>query len=201
MRLILGSQSPRRREILSYFSLPFEHFTSYFDESSVPFTGNPETYVRTLAEQKALALSGNHPDAAILTADTIVYRHGKIYGKPESEEDAIATLTELSGCWHSVFTGVALFYDGNLYNQTEETRVLFNTLSNHQITGYLSKLDLYDKAGSYQVQQAGGLIVNKIDGCYYNVVGLPINCVRTLLQNIGIELWDYIEKPKLFNLG
>lgn len=192
MRLILGSQSPRRKEILGYFSLPFEQTASHFDESSIPFTGNPETYVRTLAEQKALALSEHHPGAAILSADTIVYRHGKVYGKPQSEEDAVATLTELSGNWHSVFTGVALWYEGNLYYQTEETRVLFNTLSKQQILEYLSKLDLFDKAGSYQVQKAGGLIVNKIDGCYYNVVGLPINCVRALLQNIGIELWDYL---------
>jgi septum formation protein len=194
MRLILGSQSPRRKEILGYFSLPFEQISSDFDESSVLFAGNPETYVRTLAEQKALALSINHPDAAILSADTIVYRHGKVYGKPKNEEDAIATLTELSGCWHSVFTGVALSHKGHLYYQTEETRVLFNTLSKQQITEYLSRLDLYDKAGSYQIQHAGGIIVNKMDGCYYNVVGLPINCVRALLKNVGIELWNHIVK-------
>lgn len=192
MRLILGSQSPRRREILSYFSLPFEQIDSNFDESSVEFTGNPETYVQTLAEKKALTLSTKHPEAAILTADTIVYRHGKIYGKPIDEEMAIATLTELSGGWHSVFTGVTLYYQNEYYHETAETRVLFNAASKQQIIQYLSKLHLYDKAGSYQVHRAGGLIVNRIDGCFYNVVGLPINSVRTLLLNIGIDLWDYL---------
>lgn len=194
MRFILGSQSPRRKEILGYYSLPFEQMDSHFDESTLPFTGNPETYVSSLAEQKALALSKQHPEAAILTADTIVYRHGKIYGKPANEEDAIGTLMELSGNWHSVFTGVSLNYQGKLYSQVEETRVLFNPLSPEQIRNYLSKLHLYDKAGSYQLQQAGGIIVNKIDGCYYNVVGLPINTVRALLKNIGVDLWDYIQK-------
>jgi septum formation protein len=194
MRLILGSQSPRRKEILGYFSLPFEQMESHFDESSIDFTGNPETYVQTLAQHKAKALSAKFPEAAILTADTMVYRHGKIYGKPSNEEEAIATLTELSGCWHSVFTGVALFYQDNLYGITEETRVLFNVVTREQIKEYLSNLNLYDKAGSYQLQQAGGLIVKRIDGCSYNVIGLPINSVRALLQNIGIDLWSYLKK-------
>jgi septum formation protein len=192
MRLILGSQSPRRRDIMSYFSLPFEQIASSFDESSIAFEGNPETYVCTLAGEKASALHRHAPEAAILTADTIVYRHGKIYGKPKDEEDAISTLTELSGKWHSVYTGVALHYRGKKYCKAEETRVLFNELTAQQIRDYHSKLDLYDKAGSYQLQMAGGLIVSKIDGCYYNVVGLPINSVRALLQKIGIELWDYL---------
>lgn len=192
MHLILGSQSPRRREILSYFSLPFEQISSSFDEASILFEGNPEIYVCTLAQEKASSLRTRFPEAAILTADTIVYRHGKIYGKPKDEEDAIATLTELSGRWHSVYTGVALDYQGTKFCLAEETRVLFNQLTAQQIRDYHSKLDLYDKAGSYQLQMAGGLIVSKIDGCYYNVVGLPINSVRALLQKIGIELWDYL---------
>lgn len=194
MRLILGSQSPRRREILSYFALPFEPMDSQFNEASIPFLGNPESYVYAVAEGKALELSAKFPDAAILTADTIVYRHGKIYGKPKSEEDAIATLTELAGQWHSVYTGVILAYHGTMHRQAEETRVLFNAISPQQVKEYHTKLYLYDKAGSYQLQMAGGLIVNKIDGCYYNVVGLPINSVRNLLQKIGIELWDYLKQ-------
>jgi septum formation protein len=138
-------------------------------------------------------LSAQYPGAAILTADTIVYRHGKIYGKPTDEADAIATLTELAGKWHSVYTGVVLAHKGALYRGIEETRVLFNALSPKQIQDYHDKLDLYDKAGSYQLQMAGGLIVNKIDGCYYNVIGLPINTVCRLLHNIGIELWDHLQ--------
>jgi septum formation protein len=193
MQFILASQSPRRREILGYFTLPFESISSDFNEEAIPFTGNPETYVYSLAQGKASILSKKHPDAAILAADTIVYRHGKVYGKPKTEEEAIATLSELSGQWHSVYTGVVLSYKGAEYQKAEETRVLFNALTPQQIREYHNKLNLYDKAGSYQLQLSGGLIVNKIDGCYYNVVGLPINSVRSLLQNIGIELWDYLQ--------
>ncbi len=194
MKLILASQSARRKEILNYFTLPFKQISSDFDESIVPFTGNPETYVSTLALEKASALSAQYPNAAILGADTIVYRHGKVYGKPKDEADAIATLTELSGEWHSVYTGVALCYNGIKYHQAEETRVLFNRLTPQQINEYHNKLHLYDKAGSYQLQMAGVLILKKIDGCYYNVIGLPINTVRKLLQEIGIELWNYLQK-------
>lgn len=194
MQLILGSQSPRRKEILSYFSLPFDQVDSKFDESTIKFNGNPENYVYSIAEGKAAELSSKYPEAAILTADTIVYRHGKIYGKPNNENEAIATLTELAGSWHSVFTGVVLSYQGIVYRQAEETRVLFNDLTPHQIKKYHDKLHLYDKAGSYQLQMAGGLIVSKIDGCYYNVIGLPINTVSSLLSKIGFDLWDYLKK-------
>lgn len=193
MRLILGSQSPRRKEILGYYSLPFEQISSDFDETSVHFAGNPETYVADIACGKASVLSAQFPDAAILTADTIVYRHGKVYGKPKDAADAIATLAELSGQWHSVYSCVALSAQGSLYHKMEETRVLFNELTSEQIQTYHQKLHLYDKAGSYQLQMAGGVIVNKIDGCYYNVVGLPINSIRTLLLNIGIDLWNYLQ--------
>lgn len=193
MHLILASQSPRRREILSYFSLPFEQVSTEFDESSVPFTGNPETYVCTLAQEKASVLCAKYPNAAILGADTIVYRHGKIFGKPKNGDESIATLAELSGQWHSVYTGVALCYQGKKYHQAEETRVLFNSLTQQQIYTYHDKLHLYDKAGSYQLQMSGGLIVKKIDGCYYNVIGLPINTVRNLLNQIGLELWNYLQ--------
>lgn len=192
MRLILGSQSPRRKEILSYFALPFEQKAPPFDESSVPFTGNPSEYVCALSESKALSLASSDPEAAILTADTIVYRDQKIYLKPTSAEEAYQSLSELVGKWHSVYTGVSLCYQEKMYSQWEETRVLFNALSKEEIWHYQSKIHWADKAGGYAIQMAGGLIVRKIEGCYYNVMGLPINSVRDLLKNIGIELWDYV---------
>lgn len=193
MRLILGSQSPRRRKILSYFSLPFEQVSSDFDETSISFKGNPEIYVQEIAKGKAKRLIEQFPEVAILTADTIVYRHGKIYGKPSNESEAMMTLTELAGQWHSVFTAVVLCFQGKLNACTEETRVLFNDLTPKQIQTYHQKLNLYDKAGSYQLQMPGGLAISKIDGCYYNVVGLPINSVRSLLLKLDIDLWDYLK--------
>ena len=192
-RFILGSQSPRRHEILSYFSLPFEQISPVFDEEEVPFRGDPSAYVIEIAEGKARNLAQRLPESLILTADTTVYRNGKIYGKPANAEDAFNALSELAGKWHSVFTGVCLYSDGNLYHQAEETRVLFNSLTSEEIRHYHQKLHWSDKAGGYAVQMAGGLAINKIDGCYYNVMGLPINSVRHLLLKAGIDLWDYIK--------
>jgi len=191
--LILGSQSPRRKEILEYFALPFEVYASDFDESSIPFEGDPDLYVKTLSACKAEAVGAIHKDRIILTADTIVYREGKVYGKPRNEEEAVSMLEELSGTWHSVYTGVSVLYNEKLISRSEETKVLFNQLSQEQISKYHEKLHLYDKAGSYQLQMAGGIAVSRIDGCYYNVIGLPINTVKDLLHEaLGIDLWDYL---------
>lgn len=194
MQLILGSQSPRRKEILSYFSLPFEVISPDFDERSIEFNGSPVDYVSTISQGKAEVLAKNHRERLIITADTTVYRHGKVYGKPTDENDAIATLTELAGQWHSVFTAITLQQGTKQQTRTEETRVLFNPLTRQQIDLYHQQLHLYDKAGSYQLQMAGGIVINRIDGCYYNVVGMPINSVRILLNEFGVDLWNWLKK-------
>lgn len=193
MRFILGSQSPRRREILSYFSLPFEQINPQFDEEALVFQGNPEQYVRELARGKALSLVSSYPEATILTADTIVFREGKLYGKPKDEKEAFTTLSELSGNWHSVYTAVAVAHLESLYDDIAETKVLFNSLSEQEINRYIEALHWADKAGGYAIQLAGSLIVKRIEGCYYNVVGLPITNVSNLLRKIGINLWDYLK--------
>lgn len=192
--LILGSQSPRRREILGYFDLPFEVHTPDFDERSIPFEGNPIAYVNTLAEGKAHSLAQQFTDLPILTADTIVYYSGQVYGKPHHEVQAREMLRELSGHWHSVYTGIAVYYQGQMHSRAEETKVLFHTLTEEQIALYQQKLHLYDKAGSYQLQMAGGLIVQKIEGCYYNGIGLPLNTTCQLLKEVAhIDLWSYLK--------
>lgn len=191
-QFILGSQSPRRKEILSYFSLPFEQQAAPFDEDTIPFSGDPIAYVSTLSQGKANALVPLYPHAVILTADTLVFREGKIYGKPSNEEEAFRTLSELVGEWHTVFTGVTVQRDNEEYHQVEATRVLFNALNADQIRHYLARSTWADKAGGYAIQRGGGLIVNRIEGCYYNVMGLPINTVHTLLKYVDIDLWNYI---------
>lgn len=191
--IILGSQSPRRKEILGYFSLPFEQVTPSFDEESVPFEDNPTEYVCELSNGKALSLHHRFPDRIILTADTIVYWEGKIYGKPGNEQEAVQTLSHLAGKWHSVYSGVTLRYLDQEFHRFEETRVLFNSLTPNQIHMYQTKLHCADKAGGYAIQNAGGIIVNRIEGCYYNVMGLPINSVRELLLCAGIDLWEYLK--------
>jgi septum formation protein len=189
MQLILGSNSPRRREILSFFNIPFQQISPDFDEEAVPFHDNPKEYVLTLARGKADSLARSFPQDAILTADTIVYKKGKIYGKPKDAIEAFENLKELSGNWHSVFTGLALSFHGKDFMAAEETRVIFNPLTEDQIRVYHSIIPSGDKAGGYMIQGPGGLIVNRIEGCYYNVVGLPINSLCSLLKEAGIDLW------------
>lgn len=193
VRIILGSQSPRRKEILSFFSLPFIQATPLFNEESVDYRRDPIKYVCSIAENKARTLQHLYPDDIILTADTTVYRAGKIYNKPKNEQEAFNMLSELVGKWHSVFTGVAVLQGETLRTGWEETRVLFNAMTEDEIRQYHRKIHWADKAGGYAIQMAGGLIVKKIDGCYYNVMGLPINTIHSLLKQSGIELWDYAQ--------
>lgn len=192
MKIILGSQSPRRLEICSYFSLPFQQASPPFDESCIAFQGDPEEYVCQLSRGKAESLRPCFPHDVILTADTIVYREGKIYGKPLDLEGAFNALSELVGRWHTVYTGVTISRGQEVYDQAEATQVLFNDLTPEQIRHYHSKLEWADKAGGYAIQMAGSLIVKRIEGCYYNVMGLPINTVEALLKRVGIELWNYL---------
>jgi len=193
MRLILGTQSPRRKEIFDFFSLPFEQKTSSFDEQSIPYSGNPEEFVLEISEGKAKDLAQTFPDCTILTADTIVVKDRKIYEKPTSREEANQFLSELTGNWHTVFTGVTLYHNKKFYNQAEESRVLMNPFNQNQIQTYLDSLKWSDKAGGYAIQGAGGIIIQRIEGCFYNIMGLPINTVSELMQKIGIHLWEYMK--------
>lgn len=193
MHLILGSQSPRRVEILSSFHLPFDQITHPFDEESVPFLGDPKKYALEIAEGKAFSIAQRFPESIVLTADTIVYREGSVYGKPKDEEEALNFLLELSGKWHQVITAVVVSSKGELYSAVEETNVLLHPLSQSQIKSYHKAFPCLDKAGAFTITQgASSIIVNKIDGCYYNVIGLPINSLQKVLKEVGIDLWRYL---------
>lgn len=189
--IILGSQSPRRSEILSYFKIPFKQASPSFDEESIPYKGNPEQYVLDLSMGKAKSLHGHYPQAAILTADTAVFCRGKVYNKPANYDEAFQFLSELTGQWHSVFTGITLSYNEKILQKTAETKVLFNSLTPDQIHAYLRHTAWADKAGGYTIQKMGVLLVQRIEGCYYNVVGFPLNAVRDLFLQVGIDLWDF----------
>lgn len=194
MQFILGSQSSRRKEILNFFDLPFIQIASNFDEDSILFLENPKNYAQTLANEKAVSLAKRFPSSPILTADTIVYKDAKVYGKPKNKDEAYRFLRELSGGWHHVFTALALKKGDLLLQAVEETKVEFNSLNDEQIQLYHQKLDLSDKAGGYRVQGAGSLAIKSIQGCYYNVMGLPINSLQQLLKQIGIDLWDHLKE-------
>lgn len=191
--LILGSTSPRRKEIVNHFTLSFEQVAPLFDEKSVQFQGDPIQYVHQISKGKVDSLMTKYPEAIIMTADTVVYRNGKIYNKPENEDEAFCFLSELVGQWHSVFTSITLFCNQIVYQDCEETRVLFNPLTAKEIRLYHEKVHWADKAGGYAIEMGGGLIVRKIDGCYFNVLGLPINTFHSLLKKVGIELWKYVK--------
>lgn len=191
--IILGSQSPRRKEIFSFFSLPFTQKSPDFDEDSIPFTGNPTDYVCELAEGKALSLIDQNPQATIVTADTIVFCEDSVFGKPKDKKHAFEMLSKLSGKWHTVYTGIAIYHNKEMYSQVEATNVLFNTLTAEQISAYHNAIQWSDKAGGYAIQAGGGMIIKKIDGCFYNVFGFPINTLRELFEKIGIDLWQYLK--------
>jgi septum formation protein len=157
-------------------------------------TQKPEDYASLLAQKKAEVLQKKYPTHPIITADTIVFCKNTLYTKPESEQHAMQMLLSLSGQWHQVFTGVCVIGKTGLFTQTEETKILFHTLTEKQIKIYHQHFYYGDKAGGYAIQGGGSIIIKKIDGCPYNVMGLPITTTKELLEKIGINLWDYLKK-------
>lgn len=196
MTLVLGSQSPRRKEILSYFHYPFIQDTSFFNERDIPPHENPAIHAQQLATGKAKALLMKHPEATILTADTVVFKDGKYFDKPVDEQEAFAHLKSLVGSWHEVITALTIIHQGQIFEGHEKTRVLLNHLNSDQIALYHTHLPCADKAGGYMIQGPGSLIVKKIDGCYFNVMGMPINLLQTMLKQIGIDLWNCLKSSK-----
>lgn len=193
LELILGSTSPRRKEIMEFFSYPFRQVTPSFDEASIQFTGNPQEYVIKIAQGKAHSLAPTYPNSIIVTCDTIVFIDNEVLGKPKDEHAAFSMLAKLSGRWHSVFTAIAVFGQNRLLSAVTETKVHCNTLSQEDIHRYYRAHSLADKAGSYAIQRSGSLLVKEIVGCYYNVMGLPVDTLRNLLQQVGIDLWNYLK--------
>lgn len=192
MHIILGSQSPRRREILSYFTIPFIQADPQYDEDLIPFTGDPVSYASLLAKGKSEALQKKYPDLVLITADTVVIHEGVSFGKPTDEQDAHRMLQTLCGKWHDVYTAVTIRKGKNAFTDCEKTRVLLNDLTPKQMHAYQRRCHSLDKAAGYAIQREGNIIVNRIEGCYYNVMGLPINTLRHLLLKVGVDLWDYI---------
>lgn len=193
MELILGSTSPRRREILSYFSLPIRQVSPDFDESQVLFEGDPAAYAQEVAKRKAMSLAERYPKEPILTADTVVYQGGRLFLKPETMEEASAMLSELSGKVHEVHTGVCVAKNKELFTDGAVTTVEFHELTQDQIHTYHRHFGPLDKAGSYAIQKGGSLIVKRIEGCYYNIMGLPLQPVYRLLLKVKINLWDFLK--------
>ena len=175
VRLILASASPRRKEMLAKLGLDFEVLTAEVDE--VPLNGeSPQDFVLRAAIEKASDIAGNHPDAWVLGADTIVVHRGDILGKPKDAGDALKLLMRLSGQMHKVLTGCCLKWEQEniSVSQVIATDVYFSAFSEAIAAAYVATGEPLDKAGAYGIQGYGGTLVEKINGSYSNVVGLPL---------------------------
>jgi septum formation protein len=181
-KIILASQSPRRKQLMEAAELTFDIIIADVDETNPP--GMPGKKVpEHLAKKKAAAIEEQVHDAIIIAADTIVLLDDEILGKPKDEADAISILTKLSGRKHEVITGVCMQRGDKQVCFSITTEVYFRSLTTAQIKHYVVNYKPYDKAGAYAIQEWIGMIgIEKIDGDYYNVMGLPIGEIVPLLH-------------------
>lgn len=181
MPIVLASGSPRRKEILQQMGYSFTVNTSNTKES---IDGAPEEMVLHLSEEKARAVALQYDNALVLGADTIVAIEDRILGKPHTEKQAAEMMHLLSGKWHSVYTGVCVINTRTktMVKQAVQTRVHFLPLDEEVIYDYIKTAEPYDKAGGYALQGAAGVFIDKIEGSYSNVIGLPMHVADFLLK-------------------
>ncbi len=172
-KIILASASPRRKELMELAGYDFEVICADIVEV-VPEEAMPQEVVMSLALQKAQAVAAEHKEAVVIGSDTVVALDGKILGKPHSEQEACEMLRSLSGRTHKVFTGVAIFCGGKVKNFFDETDVEFYSLGDDEIKKYVATGEPTDKAGAYGIQGKGSVLVKRINGDFFSVMGLPI---------------------------
>ena len=183
-RWVLASGSPRRRELFKLLVSEFEVVPSDIDES-VRTDETAESLVRRLSSEKATAVQIIHPTASILAADTVVVCDDQILGKPASAQEASSMLRSISGRSHEVLTGVCLIHSGQSLSDVCITRVQFSALSPREIEAYVASREPLDKAGAYGIQGTGARFIQRIEGCYFNVVGLPVSLVYRMMVKSG----------------
>ena len=187
MKIVLASQSPRRKELLGRMGLEFVTQASKIDESA--FDGlEARELVATLSREKAQWIARQlDGETLVIGADTVVVRDGAALGKPKDAEDAVAVLLSLSGRDHQVCTGVTVCRGDRVLTQVEETQVTFRELTEAEARQYVSTGEPMDKAGAYGIQGLGGLLVEGIRGDYSNVVGLPVCRLGQMLKDFGVD--------------
>ena len=182
MKLVLASASPRRKELLSLLNIPFEVRVADIHEG-LKGKESPVDFVERLSFEKASkVLSGQ--DECVIGADTVVVLGDIILGKPIDSADAEKMLSELSGKWHYVYTGVCLICGTRKENFSIKTEVLFDSLTDKEIKEYIQSKEPMDKAGAYAIQGIGGKFIKELRGSYSNVVGLPLNELKNVLNDI-----------------
>ncbi|MBS6500844.1 MAG: Maf-like protein [Clostridium sp.] len=187
MNYVLASGSERRQELLHRIVDEFDIIVSDFDERKILFNGNVDEYVIDLAKGKALSVKESLKEEAIIIAgDTVVVLDDKILGKPNNEEDAYSMLKQLSGKTHRVYSGLVVInmYNNKVEKQSLYTEVKFSNLTEEEIKSYIKTGEPLDKAGAYGIQGYGGVFIEGINGCYYNVVGLPLNLLNKMLRKV-----------------
>ncbi len=188
-RLILASASPRRRELLSSLGIPFEIVPADIDEWAPPRLPRPERLARRLAREKALAVSSTNPESIVLASDTIVVDRGELLAKPVDAAEARAMLQQLRGRRHNVITGVALLPGARPIRVAHQvTHVWMRDYSDEEIERYVERGEPFDKAGGYAIQDEEFHPVERFEGCYSNVVGLPLGRVIEMLSDAGLTL-------------
>ena len=191
-KIILASQSPRRRQLLEQIGL--EGFTILVPDADESYdeTATPQEIVSSICRKKAIAaqLLAKDDEATIITADTMVFLDGLRLGKPRSEAEAVEMLRSLSGRTHQVCTGVTVCRGETLDTRCETTGVVFRPLTDTEILSYVRSGEPMDKAGAYGIQGKAALFVSGIDGDYFNVMGLPLHLLGQMLSGFGVELFE-----------
>ena len=186
LRVILASQSPRRRELLSLVGITHDVLPADIDESYL--TGErPRDHAERLARGKAEVIAARESEAVVIGSDTIVVVDGDVLGKPTDANDAVRMLARLAGRSHVVITAVAVSWRGETRSAVEEVGVTFHPLSRAEIDAYIATREPMDKAGAYGIQGYGATIVARVDGDYFAVMGLPLQRLIRVLDALGIR--------------
>jgi len=185
IRVVLASQSPRRRELLTLVGIAHDVVPADIDETPFPHEA-PAAYTERLARGKAVAVAHRFPDAVTIGSDTTVVIDGELLGKPEDAADAARMLRQLSGRTHTVSTAVAVARGDRVLSGVEDVAVTFRALTDDDIAAYVATREPMDKAGAYGIQGYGATIVERIDGDFFAVMGLPLLRLTRLLGDVGL---------------
>jgi septum formation protein len=181
--LILASGSPRRKELLSLYTRKFSVCVSAFDEGGVQ-AASPAELVEKLARGKCLAVAAQHPQSIVIGCDTVVDVGGEVFGKPRDEQDARRMLAALSGRTHAVHTGVCVACGERCESFVDHCLVRFFPLSQREIDEYVATAEPYDKAGAYAIQGRAALWLDRLEGDYYTIMGLPVSRTARLVEQM-----------------
>lgn len=188
-KLVLASSSPARRQILEAIRFPFIVDVSNFEED-MSLNMAPQELAKYLSQGKAEEVARRHKNTVVLAADSFAVFNGQLLGKPHTIENAKKMLTSLSGGCHSFITGFTILESdtGEKYSDVIETKVCFRKLTSQEIDGYLKKENVLNNAGAYIIQRLGGALVDRIEGDYSNIMGLPLSAITPALKDFGINI-------------